>query len=347
MMNRRRFLLTSMAGAVAAPFNAGAEEPGRAYRLGYTLMPAGASSEHQQRSTLIGYLTGNTASASARVLDALRQGLRELGYQEGKNLQIHYGFGEGSPQRLAELAAEVVGLNVDVIVASAAGVGAARKATSSIPIVFLSITDPVGAGVVTNLARPGGNMTGFSYMGVELNPKRLGLLSEAVPGATRVAALVDPKHSLYHRMVEDLRSAAATNGARLQIIDVPQGRELEDAFAEMIAGRAQALLVLQAARFVFERKRIVSLAARNRIPAMYELWDFPEVGGLMSYAADLAHQFRRAATYVDKILKGTKPGDLPVEQPTQFELVINMKTAKTLGLTIPPSLLARADHVIE
>jgi len=330
-MDRRRFLLTSLAGALAAPLAAGAQQP----------------PEHPTKVYRIGYLTGNTASASARVLDALRQGLRELGHLEGRNLQIHYGFGEGSPQRLTELAADVVRLNVDLIVASAAGVVAARKATSSIPIVFLSITDPVGSGVVTSLARPGGNMTGFSYMGVDLNLKRFELLREAVSGARRIAALAYPKHTLYHRMVEDLRSAAAPTGVRLQIVDVPDGRELEDAFVEMIAGRAQALLVLQKAGFVFERKRIVSLAERHRIPAMYELRDFPDVGGLMSYAADLAHQFRRAATYVDKILKGTKPGDLPVEQPTKFELVINLKTANALGLTIPPSLLARADRVIE
>jgi putative ABC transport system substrate-binding protein len=330
-MDRRRFLLTSLAGVVAVPLAAEAQQP----------------PEHPTKVYRIGYLTGNTASASARVLDALRQGLRELGYLEGRNLQIHYGFGEGSPQRLAKLAADVVRLNVDLIVASAAGVVAARKATSSIPIVFLSITDPVGSGVVTSLARPGGNMTGFSYMGVDLNLKRFELLREAVPGATRIAALAYPKHSLYHRMVEDLRSAAAPTGVRLQIVDVPDGRELEDAFVEMIAGRALALLVLQNARFVFERKRIVSLAERHRMPAMYELRESPDVGGLVSYAADLAHQFRRAATYVDKILKGTKPGDLPVEQPTKFELVINLKTAKALGLTIPLSLLARADQVIE
>jgi putative tryptophan/tyrosine transport system substrate-binding protein len=330
-MDRRRFLLTSVAGAIAVPLAVEAQQP----------------PEHPTKVHRIGYLTGNTASASARVLDALRQGLRELGYLEGRNLQIHYGFGEGSPQRLAELAADVVRLNVDLIVASAAGVAAARKATSSIPIIFLSITDPVGFGMVTSLARPGGNMTGFSYMGVDLNLKRLELLREAVPGATRVAALAHPKHPLYHRMVGDLRSAAAPTSVRLQIVDVPDGRELEDAFVEMIAGRPQALLVLQHAKFVFERKRIVSLAERHRIPAMYELRDFPEVGGLMSYATDLADQFRRAATYVDKVLKGTKPGDLPVEQPTKFELVINLKTAKALRLTIPPSLLARADQVIE
>lgn len=220
--------------------------------------------------------------------------------------------------------------------------------TSTIPIVFLGITDPVGFGFVKSLARPGGNMTGFSYAGGELNPKRLEIFREALPHAKRFAALATSQHRVYARMVGELEAAAKSLGVSLQIIDVgaPSPSTIDMAFDTISKSSAQGVLILQDNTFVRQRERIV-LVSRQRLPSMYELREYVEVGGLMSYDADLARQYRNAAGYVDKILKGVKPADLPVQEPTKFDLVINMKTAKALELTIPPSLLARADQVIE
>jgi putative ABC transport system substrate-binding protein len=240
-------------------------------------------------------------------------------------------------------------MNVDVLVASGAGVGAAHKATSTIPVVFMGITDPIGFGFVKSLARPGGNMTGLMYGGVELNPKRLEIFKEALPQATRFAALATSRHPLYSRMVEQLEAAARSLRVQIEFVDVGDSTPpaIDPAFEKISRGRPHGVLILQHQLFVRDRNRIVEVVAKYGIPAMYELREYVVVGGLMSYAADLPVQYRRAATYVDKIVKGTKPGDLPVEQPTKFELVINRKTAKAFGLAIPPSLLLRADHVIE
>jgi putative ABC transport system substrate-binding protein len=297
----------------------------------------------------VGFLTSGTPGVYARPVEGFKLGLREIGYIEGKNIVVDYRFGEGSNDRTDELAAELVRSNVDIIVASAYGAFAAKKATTSIPIVFLAITDPIRFGFVRSLARPGGNMTGLTYTGVELNPKRLQILREALPRATRFAALGTSKHSFWGRIVDELQTAARSEGVQLQIVDVGDASPaaIDAAFETVSKGRPQGLLVLQYHQFVFESKRIVDLAARYRIPAIYELRLFPEFGGLMSYAGDSRHQFRRAGIYVDKILKGADPAELPVEQPTKFELVINSKAARALGLTIPPALLGRADQVIE
>jgi putative ABC transport system substrate-binding protein len=322
-------VLTALVGVASAWLPAGGQQAGKVYR--------------------VGFLTSGTPGVYARSLEGFKLGLRELGYVEGQNIVVDYRFGEGSNERAHELAAELVRSNVDIIVASAYGAFAAKKVTTSIPIVFVAITDPIRFGFVSSLARPGGNMTGLTYTGVELNPKRLELLREALPRATRFAALGTSKHSLWARIVEELQAAARTARIQLDIVDAGAGSaaDIDAAFETISKGRPQGLLVLQYHQFVFESKRIVDLAARYRIPTIYELRVFPEFGGLMSYAGDIYHQFRRAAIYVDKILKGAKPTELPVEQPTKFELVINNKAARALGLTIPPSLLLRADQVIE
>ena len=311
------------------------------------LLPAGA--QQAGKVYRIAFLTSGTPGVYAPSLEGFKLGLRELGYVEGQNIVVDYRFGEGSNDRAEELAVELVRSNVDIIVASAYGAFAAKKATTSIPIVFLAITDPIRFGFVSSLARPGGNMTGLTYTGIELNPKRLQVLREALPRATRFAALGTSKHSLWGRIVDELQTAAKSEGVQLQIVDAGDASPaaIAAAFDTISKGRPQGLLVLQYHQFVFESKRIVDLAARYRLPAIYELRLFPTFGGLMSYAGDSNHQFRRAAIYVDKILKGANPAELPVEQPTKFELVINNKAARALGLTIPPSLLGRADEVIE
>ena len=297
----------------------------------------------------VGFLTSATPDVSAGYSEGLKLGLRELGYVEGKNIVVDYRFSEGSNERADELAAELVRSNVDIIVAVAYGAFEAKKATTSIPIVFLAITDPIRFGFVSSLARPGGNMTGLTYTGIELNPKRLEMLREALPRATRFAALGTSKHSLWGHIVEELQAATRAARIQLQIVDAGASSvaDIDAAFETISKGGPQGLLVLQYHQFVFETKRIVDLAARYRIPAIYELRSFPEYGGLMSYSGDLHHQFRAAAIYVDKILKGANPAELPVQQPTKYELVINKKAARALGLTIPPSLLGRADRVIE
>jgi putative ABC transport system substrate-binding protein len=309
-------VLAALVGVASAWLPGGAQQAGKVYR--------------------VGFLTSGTPGVYARYVEGFKLGLRELGYVEGQNIVVDYRFGEGSNERTEELAAELVRSNVDIIVASAFGAFAAKKATTSIPIVFLSITDPIRFGFVSSLARSGGNMTGLTYTGIELNPKRLEMLRETLPRATRFAALGTSKHSLWGHIVEELQAAARVARIQLQIVDAgaSSAADIDAAFETISKGRPQGLLVLQYHQFVFETKRIVDLAARYRIPAIYELRGFPEFGGLMSYAGDLLHQFRRAAIYVDKILKGANPAELPVEQPTNFELVINKKAAHALGLTI-------------
>ena len=294
----------------------------------------------------IGLLVPFSASSDSTRKDAFLQGLRDLGYVEGKNIAIEYRYTEGELKRLPDLAAELVRLNVDVIVTAAiSSVRAAKKATATIPIVFASVGDAVDSGLVSSLARPGGNATGLTFFAPELDGKRLELIKEAFPKITRVAFLWrvpaargDP--------LKEAEAVAKTLGLRLQSVGVKGPDDFESAFKAAKSGGAEALIVISNPLSNTYRARIVDLAAKNRLPGIYPSTDFVEDGGLMSYGADILDNWRRAATYVDKILKGANPGDLPVEQPKKFEFVINLKAAKQIGLTIPPNVLARADRVI-
>ncbi len=330
MITRRAFIGTLGLGLLAAPFTAEAQQAAKVAR--------------------IGYLAGNLAT-SPHLLEAFRQGLRDLGYVEGRNVVIEYRDAEGKLERLPALAAELVALKVDVILAGGTPQAlAAKQATRTLPIVFAAHADPVGSGLVTSLARPGGNVTGLSLLAPELVGKRLEQLKQAVPGVNRVAGLWEP--GAYVELTErdilkETEVAARALGVRLQFVEARGPADFDRAFSDMTRARAGALTVWSTPMFTGERRRLVDLAAKNRLPAVYAQRDFVDAGGLMSYGPNGPDLFRRAATYVDKILKGAKPADLPVEQPTKFELVINLKTAKALGLTIPPSLLQRADEVIQ
>jgi putative ABC transport system substrate-binding protein len=303
-----------------------------------------------QRTARIGYLALNL-DVNPLSHEAFRQGLRDLGYVEGRNLVIEYRDAKGKPDRLDAGAAELVALNVDVIVAPGTLAAlAAKRTTATIPIVVPTIGDPVADGLVKSLARPGGNVTGLSNLTGDLIGKCMQLLREAAPGATRVAVLTHPGSATAKTDKDNATRAQAAGrslGFAVQLIDAGRPVDLDRAFAEMTQWRANALVVLPYATFFPERTRIVALAAKQRLPAVYAYRENVVAGGLMSYGADLVDQFRRSAAYVDRILQGAKPADLPIEQPTKFELVINMKTAQALGLTIPPSLLLRADQVIE
>ena len=283
------------------------------------------------------------------LLDAFRQRLRELGWVEGQNIVIDYRYAEGRVDRLPDLAAELVRLRVDLIVSEGTqGPAAAKNATETIPIVMINPRDPVGTGLITSLARPGGNVTGMSGgAGLDIFAKQLALLKETVPEVRRVAILSNPDNAYHQLAIREVNVAARSLGVQLQLLEARGPNELDGAFAAMARERLGALLVLSDAIFSFHRTRIADLAARSRVPAAYSVRESVEAGGLMSYGASFADLYRRAATYVDKILKGAKPADLPVEQPTRFELVINLKTATALGLEVPPTLLARADEVIE
>ena len=318
--------------------------------LGGLFSPFAAEAQQAAKIARIGYLTGNLA-AIPHLREAFRQGLRDLAYVEGRNLVIEYRDAEGKLERLPALAAELVLLKVDVIVASGTLAAlAAKQATRTVPIVFSPAADPVGSGLVTSLARPGGNVTGLSLLHSELVGKWLEQLTQAVPGVSRVAVLWQPGAFGERTEKDILKSAevaAQALGVRLQFVEARVPADFDRAFSDMTRARAGALAVLTSNMFVTERRRLVDLAAKNRLPAVYPWREAVDAGGLMAYGPSLADLYRRAATYVDKILKGTKPADLPVEQPTKFELVINMKTAKALGLTIPQSVLGRADEVIQ
>jgi len=313
--------------------------------------PLAAEAQQAAKIARIGYLT-SSQGVNPHLPEAFRQGLRDLGYVEGRNLVIEYREAGGKADRLPALAAELVALKVDVIVAAPGTLAArvAKQATRTIPIVFAVVGDPVGSGLVTSLARPGGNVTGLSNLASELVGKRLELLTQAVPGVSPVAVLWFPG-ALGARtdkdMLEEAEVAARGLGVRLQFVEARDPADFDRAFSDMTRARAGALTLLPANMFLREHRRLVDLAAKNRLPAVYPWREGVDAGGLMSYGANLADLQRRAATYVDKILKGAKPGDLPIEQPTKFELVINLKTAKDLGLTIPPSVLARADDLIQ
>jgi ABC-type uncharacterized transport system substrate-binding protein len=318
--------------------------------LGLLVVPLAAEAQLAAKIARIGYLALNLAAAP-HLPKAFRQGLRDLGYVEGRNVVIEYRDAEGKFERLPTLAAELVALKVDVIVVpSTPAALAAKQATRTLPIVFFQAGDPVMSGLITSLARPGGNVTGLSILAPELVGKCLELLKQVAPGVSRVAVLWQPG-AIGERTDKDrlkrAEVAARALGVQLQVVEARGPADFDRAFSDMTRARAGALTALPSAMFTSERRRLVGLAAKNRLPTVYNAREFVDAGGLMSYGPNVADMFRRAATYVDRILKGAKPADLPVEQPTKFELVINLRTAKALGLTIPPSLLLRADQVIE
>jgi putative ABC transport system substrate-binding protein len=297
----------------------------------------------------IGFLLAPARSTVSEPLDAFRQGLRELGYVEGRNIVVEYRYAEGNLDRLPELAGELVRLNVAVIVAAGGQqvIWPAKNATSTIPIVVTGTNDPVGSGLIASLARPGGNITGLSLGGRELFGKRLEVLKETVPRVSRVVFFLDPTVPTISLTSNDVQTSARALGLQIQSIEVRSPNDFADAFQAAAKGRAQALTVAQTPVFTGNRKQILEFAAKNRLPGIYPFKEYVEDGGLMSYASNLSDRYRRAATYVDKILKGAKPADLPFEQPTKFDLVINLKAAKQIGLIIPPNVLARADRVIK
>jgi putative ABC transport system substrate-binding protein len=324
---KRRNLITVLAGAVAYPLLAGAQ---------------------QKAIPVIGFLSSEGSGALAPRLAAFRQGLSETGYVEGQNVAIEYRWAEGHFDRLPELAADLVGRKVDVIATSGGDFTAfaAKNATSSIPIVFLAAGDPVEEGLVASLARPGGNLTGMTFIGVELWGKRVELISELVPETRALAALMNPNFPGAERNIRAVQEAARAKGLQLRILGAATESEIDAAFASLVELQARALLV-GAPTFLSRREQIVALAARYAIPAIYDWREFVAAGGLISYGTSLRAVYRQAGIYAGRILKGDKPADLPVQQPTTFDLVINLQTAKVLGLTVPPSILARADEVIE
>jgi putative ABC transport system substrate-binding protein len=296
----------------------------------------------------IGYLGATSPSANSERIEAFRQGLRELGYVEGKNIVIEYRYAEGKLDRLPALATELVRLKVDVVVtAGPAATRPAKEATNTIPIVMGQDTDPVGNGFVASLARPGGNITGLSNLAPELSGKRLELLKEIVPKLSRVAVLANSNEPGNAQNLKEVELAAGALGIKPQFLNVTSPKDIETAFRAAGKGRAEAVLVLASPVLNSRRTQIVDLAVKSRLPAIYYQIEYVDDGGLIYYGPSIPEMFRRAATYVDKILKGAKPADLPVEQPTKFEFIINLKAAKQIGLTIPPNVLARADKVIK
>jgi len=310
---------------------------------------AAAIAEAQQAEKVprIGLLSPFSPSATALWHQAFRQGLRDLGWVGGKNISIEYRYAEGRKDRLPDLAADLVRLKVDIIVASTATDSlAAKNATRAIPIVMASPGDPVALGLVESLARPGGNITGLSMIAPELAGKRLELLKEMVPQLSRVAVLWNPQGTTSPLSWKELQLPARQLGLQLHSLEVRSSKDFDKAFEDATRARAGALAIMPDPLFAGNLKRIAELAAKNRLPSIFHLEEFVESGGLVAYGVDRPDQFRRGATYVDKILKGTKPSDLPVEQPTKFEFIVNLKAAKQIGLTIPPNVLARADKVI-
>jgi putative ABC transport system substrate-binding protein len=334
-MRRREFITLLGGAAMTRPLAARAQQP--AGRTGK--MPR------------VGVLMPGPAAHSAATLDPFYRGLHELGYVEGQNLAIARRDGDWKADRLPALAAELVGLKVDLIVAwSTPPARAAKQATNSIPIVAAVMADPVGDELVASLGRPGGNVTGTTFLGPELVARRLQLLRDVVPGLARVAALWHPRaygEQTMASLVKDIEDAARTLGMQLQLVPAPGPDDIASAFSAMANERAGAFIVLPSPMLFGEHRRIVELAANNRLPGMYQAREFVDAGGLMSYGANLDDLFRHTATYVDKILKGAKPANLPVERPTKFELVINLKAAKVVGLTINRDILLVADEVIE
>ena len=321
--------------------------------LGALLLALSFPAEAQQSGKIprIGLLISASAAATAPFIDALQQGLRELGYVEGKNIAIERRFAELKFDRLPDLATELVGLKVDVIVAAGSNlaVRAAQQATSTIPIIIITGSDPVELGHVASLARPGGNTTGFTSIARQLMGKHLELLAEALPQVKRVAVFTAARQVDRWKATEEYKeteAAARVLGVKLQILIARDPDTIDNAFTAIAKERAEALVVGTSPRFVQNRAHIVKQAAKHRLPAIYPHIEYVNSGGLMSYGANRADLFRRSAIYIDKILKGTKPADLPVQRPTKFEFIINLKAAKQIGLTVPPNVLARADRVI-
>jgi len=327
-MNRRAFTTLLGGAAVAWPIAARAQQAGKVHRIGVL----------------------ETISTTLNVANfyALREGLRQLGYAEGQNLVIEYRSADGRDDRFPGLARELLALKVDVIVTRGTPAAkAVKNATSTVPVVMMASGDPVGVGLVTSLARPGGNITGLSAIVGELSPKRLELIREIVPGLARIAVLANTSNDAVRRDWARIETAARSLGVQSQLLDLRESDALGPTFDDASARRADALVVVIDAITQANQQRIVDLAMKHRLPAIYSSREFVDAGGLISYGVSYPDLYRRAATYVDKILKGTKPADLPVVQPTKFELVINLKTAKALGLQIPDKLLALADEVIE
>jgi putative ABC transport system substrate-binding protein len=314
-----------------------------------TFVFGGVVAQGQQPAGIprIGILLAPSASSYSAWVEAFRQRLRELGYVEGKNILIEYRYAEGKYERLPDLAAELVRLKVDVIVTTGAVVLFAKKVSGTIPIVFAAAVDPVGGGLVSSLARPGGNITGLSVMARDLNGKRLELLKETFPKVARVAFLWEPFHLSGNPALTEMEAAAKALGLKLQSLPVRSLDDFDGAFARAEREGAQALITDPRPLITNQQRQVLDFAAKNRLPAIYHTSEFVEAGGLMSYAPNYMDLWRRAATYVDKILKGAKPADLAVEQPKKFELIINLKAAKQIGLTIPPKVLARADRVVQ
>ena len=326
---KRRDFMTLLGGSAAWPLAAGAQQSAR---------------------PTIGFLHSESVAAFADLVAAFRKGLSEVGFIEGQNVTIEYRWGEGHNERLPTLAAELVRRRVDVIVTpvSTAATLAAKAATATIPIVFVIGADPVKIGLVASLNRPGGNATGMSDIGVELGAKRLALLHELLPGAARFAVLVNPDNPfITEPFVTGLQTAALAIGRQIEVASASTNSEIDTAFATLVQKRADAFLISPDALFVTRRVQLITLAARHALPALYHRREFAGGGGLMSYGSDLADQFRQTGIYTGRILKGEKPAEMPVQLPTKFELVVNLQTAKTLGIEVPPTLLARADEVIE
>ncbi len=316
--------------------------------LGLLAAPVAIEAQPPRKPARIGRLSPSLEQTDAPLLDAFRKGMREFGWIDGQTFTVEDRFAEGKPERLPELVADLVRQRVDVILAgSVPGALAAKNATTTIPVVMVTTGDPVAGGLVVNLARPMGNLTGVTGLGQELSAKRLEVLKGAMPGLSRVAVLTNPASAYTGPFLKERERIARVLRVRLRVLEADSPDELRPAFATMASERAGALMVLTDIMFITNRRAIVDLAARYRLPTVYGEREYVNDGGLMSYGASLEDMYRRAAFYVDRILKGARPADLPIEQPTKFELVLNLKTAKALGLTIPPSLLQRADQVIE
>lgn len=321
-----------------------------AVALGALLFVSNVSTEAQQplKMPRIAYLGGASYSASSARVEAFRQGLRELGYVEGKNIIIEWRYAEGKPDRLPALAAELVRLKVDVIVSAAPPVTrSAKKATSTIPIVMAFDDDPVGSGFVASLAHPDGNITGLSALSPEMSGKQLELLKEIVPNLSRVGVLGDVTRPGIPQALREINVAADAFRVEVEYLEVRAAKDIEAAFQVASKERAEAIVVLGSPVLQFQRKQVIGLAVKSRLPAIYRSPEFVEAGGLATYGPSMTDLYRRAATYVDKILKGANPTDLPVERPTKFELVINLKAAKQIGVTIPQKVLMKADRVIK
>lgn len=326
-MNRRETVVALLLALGAVPLTARAQPAGKVFRIGFLW---------------------DSPAAFPDAIEAFRQGLRELGYVEGTNIAIEYRWAEGKPERMRELAEELVRLKVDVIMApSSIYTGAAKRATSSIPIIFLSHADPLGSGHIASFGRPGGNITGLSLMMTESNVKGLEIFKEAIPGLSHVAVIWDPATPSHGPGLKAIEVAGSSLALRIQSVPVRSTAEYESAFSAMVRERANGVLVLSTPLFIAGAKPLAELALRHKLPSLFGPKHHVVAGGLMSYSPDRPALYRRGAVFVDKILKGAKPAELPVERPTRFELVINLKTAKTLGLTIPRPVLLRADEVIQ